>query len=396
MPDATQPASTNTSTKNEADMNTLRPEFTDANTRFGLDLFKQVVQQDAGKNAFISPVNVSIALAITTNGAKGDTQQAMLQALETADATLDQMNTDYAALQALLQREEVSVTLSIANSLWLAQGAPLNADFQQRVQQAFNTQVTELDFDDPGASGTINAWASDATNGKIPQVIGEIQPGTVLLIVSAIYFQGAWERPFTVESTQDLPFTLADGSQKQVATMYQSGRFSYLKGGNFQAVQLPYVGDAMYMTVMLPDEGTTASQLAEGLTSETWRELPMQFTSKEGKLFLPRFKLEYGVSLSDSLKQLGMDIAFDANRADFSGMRPIPPNVFISNVRHASFVEVNESGTEAAAATVVEMGVTSMQPADESFTMTVDRPFVVAIVDRQTNSPIFLGIVAAP
>lgn len=377
-------------------MNTLRPEFTDANTRFGLDLFRQVVQQDAGKNAFISPVNVSIALAITTNGAKGDTQQAMMQALETADATLEQMNTDYAALQALLQREDVSVTLSIANSLWLAEGAPLNADFQQRVQQSFGAQVTELNFDDPGAAGMINAWASDATNGKIPQVIGEIPPGTVLLIVSAIYFQGAWERPFNAASTQDLPFTLPDGSQKQVPTMYQSGRFSYLKGDNFQAVQLPYAGDAIYMTVMLPDEGTTAAQLVEGLTPEAWRDLPGKFASKEGKLFLPRFKLEYGVSLNDPLKQLGIDVAFDANRADFSGMRPTPPNVFISNVRHASFVEVNESGTEAAAATIVEMGVTSMQPADDTFTMTVDRPFVLAIVDRQTNSPIFLGIVVAP
>ncbi|MFC1466175.1 MAG: serpin family protein [Candidatus Brachytrichaceae bacterium NZ_4S206] len=377
-------------------MNAIRPEFTRAATTFALDLFQRVARQDADKNVFISPANIAVALAMTANGARGETLQAMLAAIGDQGATLDTMNTDYAALQALLKRDDPSLVLTIANSLWARAGVPFNADFLQRARRFYDAEIGELDFMQPSAPDVINGWVSDKTNGKINGIVSDIPQDTVLILISAIYFNGAWQTPFNTELTQDLPFNLLDGSQKQTPTMFRSGVFEYLKGDGFQAVRLPYAGDTLRMIVFLPDEGRTLAEFETTLTGENWETWSAQFAPKQGQLLLPRFKAQYDITLNDVLQEMGMGVAFDPQRADFSGMRPIPPAVVISSVRHLAYVDVNEAGTEAAAATSVQMGVTSAQPIEDTFTMHVDRPFFFVIEDSNTGSLIFIGAIVEP
>ncbi|MFN4292959.1 MAG: serpin family protein [Thermoflexales bacterium] len=377
-------------------MNAIRPEFTQATTTFALDLFRRVVRQDADKNVFISPANIAIALAMTANGARGETLQAMLAAMGNEGATLEAMNADYAALQALLRREDPGLVLTIANSLWARAGVPFNADFLQRTRRFYDAEISELDFAQPDAPDVINGWVSDKTNGKIQGIVNDIPPDAVLFLISAIYFNGAWQTPFKAELTQDLPFNLLDGSQKQTPTMARSGVFEYLKGSDFQAVRLPYAGNTLQMVVFLPDEGRTLAEFESMLTSENWATWRAQFAPKQGQLLLPRFKATYDITLNDALQAMGMAVAFDPYKADFSGMRPIPPVVFISRVRHLAYVDVNETGTEAAAATSVQMGVTSAMPTEDAFTMRVDRPFCFVIEDSHTGSLIFIGAIVEP
>lgn len=377
--------------------NVVRPEFTQATTTFALDLFRRVAGQDADKNIFISPANIAIALAMTANGARGETLEAMLAALGNPGAALDTMNADYAALQASLQRSEPGITLTIANSLWARAGVSFHDDFLQRAERVYDAEIAALDFTQPSAPDLINGWVSDKTNGKINGIVDATIPSeTILILISAIYFNGKWQRPFDPSLTEDLPFNLLDGSQKPTPTMFRSGMFDYLKGDGFQAVRLPYTNDALRMVVFLPDEGRALSEFVAALTREDWETWRAQFARKQGQVFLPRFRAQYRVTLNGVLQAMGMAPAFDPQRADFSGMRPIPPIVYISDVRHLAYVDVSEAGTEAAAATAVQMGVTSARPDEEPFTMRVDRPFLFVIEDANTGSLIFIGAIVEP
>lgn len=370
--------------------------FAASSTRFAFDLLWRVAAEEDGGNVFLSPPNAAIALAMAANGAEGETLREMIATLSTAGDSLDQLNADFATLQALLQRTDPKIELSLANSLWANAGVPFNQDFLARVQQHYDAEVSELDFSQPEAKDVINGWVAQHTNGKIDQIVGELNPDTILLIASAIYFLGTWQRPFDKDQTEEAPFTREDGSQTQVPLMFQSGSFSYLDGDGFQAIRLPYNGRGMRMVVVLPDEGRRLADLAPALDGANWQTWSTQFTTRTGALYLPRFSVEYGVSLKAALEAMGMRQAFDADQADFSAMRAIPPNVFINSVEHKAFVDVNEQGTEAAAATTIEMGVTSAQPSEDPFLMRVDRPFFVAIEEMTTGIPVFLGLIADP
>ena len=362
---------------------------------FGWNLLKQTAKGNDG-NVFLSPANVSIALAMTANGAKGDTFSAMSQLVASPNATLDQLNADYAALQTLLKRSDDKVSVSLANALWAKQGVPFDAAFLGRARDTFGARVSELDFNSADAPGTINQWVRDSTNNKIDGIIDHIDPAMVLLLTSAIHFKGAWATPFDKASTVDMPFNLSGGKQQQTPMMLRVGKMRYLKTEVGQAVQLPYAGDALRMVVLLPDESVGADAALDKLNAQQWRTWQGAFTVKQGTLYLPRFKAESDLSLNDALSQLGMGIAFDAQKADFSGMRPVPPQLVITGVRHKSFVDVNEEGTEAAAATSVGVGVTSARPIDETFDMNVNRPFIIAIEDAATGALLFAGVIRQP
>jgi len=373
----------------------LDPAFLRAVNEFALELTVQLGRQDAGQNVFLSPANVAIALAMTANGARGETLQSMLSALNLNTLDLETVNSNFAALQALLVRDEPGATIAIANALWARAGVAFNADFLQRTQGFYDARIEALDFDQPDAPKTINEWVRRQTNDKIPAVVERIPEEIILLLMSAIYFNGKWETPFNPEFTQDRPFYLLNGTTKELPTMYRSDDFEYLKGDGFQAVRLPYAGGGVRMVIILPDADRTLAQLTDQLSIENWESWREQFSVKEGQLYLPRFTTRYDAQLNEALKAMGMATAFDGGRADFSGMRPIPPNVFISQVRHVAYVDVNEAGTEAAAVTSVEMGITSAMPT-ETFLMQVDRPFFFAIEETSTGSILFTGLITEP
>jgi serpin B len=374
----------------------LDPAFLRAVNEFALELTVQLGRQDAGQNVFLSPANVAIALAMTANGARGETLQSMLSALNLNTLDLETVNSNFAALQALLVRDEPGATIAIANALWARAGVAFNADFLQRTQGFYDARIEALDFDQPDAPKTINEWVRRQTNDKIPAVVERIPEEIILLLMSAIYFNGKWETPFNPEFTQDRPFYLLNGTTKELPTMYRSDDFEYLKGDGFQAVRLPYAGGGVRMVIILPDADRTLAQLTDQLSIENWESWREQFSVKEGQLYLPRFTTRYDAQLNEALKAMGMATAFDGGRADFSGMRPIPPNVFISQVRHVAYVDVNEAGTEAAAVTSVEMGITSAMPIEETFLMQVDRPFFFAIEETSTGSILFTGLITEP
>ncbi len=373
----------------------LDPAFLRAVNEFALELTVQLGRQDAGQNVFLSPANVAIALAMTANGARGETLQSMLSALNLNTLDLETVNSNFAALQALLVRDEPGATIAIANALWARAGVAFNADFLQRTQGFYDARIEALDFDQPDAPKTINEWVRRQTNDKIPAVVERIPEEIILLLMSAIYFNGKWETPFNPEFTQDRPFYLLNGTTKELPTMYRSDDFEYLKGDGFQAVRLPYAGGGVRMVIILPDADRTLAQLMDQLSIENWESWREQFSVKEGQLYLPRFTTRYDKQLNQALSAMGMTEAFDDGRADFSGMRPVPPALFISQVRHVAYVDVNEAGTEAAAVTSLEMGITSAMPT-ETFLMQVDRPFFFAIEETSTGSILFTGLITEP
>jgi serine protease inhibitor len=367
-----------------------------ASNEFGMQLHRQLVQteQNKKKNIFISPTSISLALAMTYNGSKGETQTAMAKTMGWQGMSLDEMNRGNETLISLLQQPGKGVQLRIANSLWSRKGKPFLSDFMKTNQAFYDAKVTGLDFNSSKAPDTINDWVNKNTNGKIPKMIESIDPMEVLILMNAVYFNGGWKKEFQPSATKVESFKLQDGSTKQVQMMAQSGTYEYLQEEGFQAIRLPYGDGQMDMLIILPDESSSLGALHDKLWADPSRWLHT-FQQSRGEIKLPRFKIEYGEQLNKALIAMGMAPAFDSVNADFSGMAPSPPNLFISAVTHKTFVEVNEKGTEAAAVTAIHM-LTGSAPIDKPFQMTINRPFFFAIEDRQTSAWLFVGSVVEP
>ncbi|MFW9259144.1 serpin family protein [Nostoc sp. CALU 546] len=370
-------------------------KIVESNNKFGFKLFSEVLKNDQGENnVFISPSSVAIALAMTYNGASGSTQQAMAKTLELQGMNLPEINSSYAAaLKQLLDNSDAKVQLNIANSLWANQDVSFAPDFLKRTQDFYQTKVSNLNFKDAAASSTINNWVKENTNGKINKIVETIEPNQVLFLINAIYFKGNWSNEFDKQETAQHPFYITSGKQKQHPMMSQKGDYRYYESEQFQAVSLPYGKDGkVSFYIFLPKENSNLKTFYQNLNVENWEKWMTQFNKQEGFIRLPRFKTEYDITLNDALKTLGMGEAF-SNKANFSGMGK---NFAISQVKHKTFVEVNEEGTEAAAATSVGIVATSLRDEPEPFRMIVDRPFFCAIRDNQTGSILFMGSIIEP
>ncbi|MDZ4131967.1 MAG: serpin family protein [Dethiobacteria bacterium] len=373
----------------------LDEQLVDANNGFGLKMFYELAGAEPEKNIFISPASIITALAMTYNGADGETREAMEKTLMFEGMSMEEVNEAFADLLTILQNPDPKVELAVANSLWAREGIAFNENFLKRNEDYFGAEVAELDFNDAGAADTINDWVKEKTRNKIDGIIDPpINPETVLFLINAIYFKGEWSDPFDPELTRDLAFNLPDGSQKDLPVMFKYDDFRYLETEEFQALSLPYgKNERVSMYVFLPAANSSLEELYREMNVVNWKKWIASFGSMEGEIGLPRFKFEYEASLNDALNALGMGIAFDGSAADFSGMHPMPPRLVISEVKHKTFVEVNEEGTEAAAVTSIEVGVTAMP---ETFSMIVDRPFFFAIADDMTGTILFMGSVTNP
>lgn len=367
-----------------------------ANTKFGFNLYREVLKESAGKNVFVSPASVGLCLAMAYNGAEGETKQDMARALEAHGLSLEEMNRAYAGLKAALENMDPKVQLEIANSLWARKDVRFKADFMRRNKESYGAEITALDFDDAGAPATINSWVSNKTKGKIEKIIEQIDRDAVLFLINAIYFKGKWTAEFDKSKTKEDVFNLTDGRQKRAPMMTQAGSFSYFEGADFQAVSLPYGDRRVSMYIFLPAKGASLQALHKNLTAENWESWMKQFVQTDGNITLPRFKVEYEVNLNDPLRSIGMASAFDAGRANFAAMMESAQKVYINQVKHKTFAEVNEEGTEAAAVTSAEIRVTSIGRPRKSFQMVVDRPFFCAIRDDKTGTVLFMGSIIDP
>jgi len=363
----------------------------DSNTEFSFKIFKELTLEDKDKNVFISPLSISTALAMTYNGAEGETKKAMAEALEFNGISLEGLNQSFKDLMIGIQNADSEIELNIANSIWLREGFDCREDFIDRNRRYFDSEVEEIDFSSPDAPNIINGWIKDATEGKIEKMIDKICDDVVMYLINAIYFKGNWTYEFDEDVTKKGDFYLLDGSIKKVPMMSQKQDFMYFEGNNFSSIRLPYGEEKIAMYIVLPDEGINLDSVVESLDVERWNQIVKSLCKREVSIVMPKFKMEYGIKLlNDALTNLGMGIAFSGS-ADFSG---ISPDIFISRVLHKAVIEVNEKGSEAAAVTVVEMAETAMQIDIVEFI--VNRPFIFVIADDRTDSILFMGKVVNP
>ncbi|AFZ46455.1 proteinase inhibitor I4 serpin [Cyanobacterium stanieri PCC 7202] len=375
------------STMTESDNKQLDENVIQANKDFAFKLFSTIQQAEENENIFVSPPSISIALNLLNNGANGETQEEIKNALALQNLTLPEINQQYKILQNLLQNKEEN-TLSINNSLWIRQGFPVKPDFLSTNREYYQAEVSALDFNNPNAVDTINTWVSDATEDKITSIIDSIAPEDVLFLINAIYFKGEWQLAFDPESTQEMDFTQSDGEVIQHPLMMKDGNFAYTENDDLQMIRLPYgESEELAMYIVLPSENSDLETLMGELNAETWQEWTGNLRRQEGMIRLPKFSLEYEISLNNVLQTLGISRAF-TNQADFTNLTD--ESIFVNNVKHKTFIDVDEEGTEAAAVTSINIRVTSI-PVDAPFEMVVNRPFFYAIQDEATDTILFMG-----
>ena len=369
-----------------------------ANTQFALKMLQQLDDPDAGANLCFSPLSLALALSMTLNGAEGETYDAIAKTLGYSEQTLETLNAQARALSRLLNPADKSITVHMANGLWVQQGFPLKPDFLRALLTHYDARTETVDFLKPEATAdTINAWVKEQTEGVIEKLFqaSDFDAQTRLALVNTLYFEGQWQHPFPKDATQDAPFHLENGTTKTVPMMRLSERLPYLKGEGFEAVGLPYTEDAYRFYLFLPEKGRTVADLRAQLTPENWAKWLTEFRTVQGSLQMPRFKIEAKYDLKLPLSALGMGIAFDPDRADFNRIaEAAPERLYIQKAIQKAVVEVDEEGTKAAAATGLTFGVTSL-PVDQ-FNIVVDRPFLFAIVHPPTGTVLFWGIVRTP
>ncbi len=376
------------------ELTVLEKKLVERDNRFSIDLFKQTNALDAKKNVILSPLSASFALAMTLNGANHATRDSMIYALRLDDMQESEINQSYRSLIDLLLNLDPKVIMEIANAIFYKENYGFEQEFLDINRKYFDAEVRGLNFFDPGAPGIINGWVKDKTRGKIEKIVDSIDPRDVMFLINAIYFKGTWLYQFDKTKTQDDQFRLEDGSTRDVKMMMQTAYLDYLANDEIEAVDLPYGGGAFRMTVVLPRTGQSINAFIAGLTAEKWQTWMNSFGKDSVTVHLPRFKLRYDTKLNQPLSGMGMGIAFDPQRADFTRMYK-NGGLYISYVRQNTYVEVNEEGTEAAAVTVVGIRETSIGPSGPKL-FRVDRPFLFVIREKNSGTILFIGKVLDP
>lgn len=382
--------SANGDEKSERTATQAAKDVSGANNQFGFELFKRLHKE--GANTFISPTSISTALQMTSRGAKGDTLAEMNNTMHVEKLDVGQANRDLK--DALSGRADVK--LAVANSVWADPSRiTLNQEFCGKVKAEFDAEFESVSFADPKARETINGWVSDKTEKMIPELIKQDISGAVTVLVNAIYFKGNWTHKFDKDKTTDAEFKLADGTKSPIKLMSNKEEYNYAENDDLQLIGMPYGADkTVKMWVLLPREGKSLDEQVKSLDAAKFSQLRQRAWEREGTIKLPRFKMRFSDELVEDFKALGMKKPFDTG-ADFSGFEEGDGKgrLFISKVIHEAVIDVNEEGTEAAAATAVVM---ERGAPPKPFTMVCDRPFLVAIADDVTGSILFMGTVYKP
>jgi serpin B len=369
----------------------VSPALVTADNGFALNLF-QNLSAGTSNNIAIAPISVAMALQILYNGAAGGTQQAMAKTLQLGAMSTQDLNDANAALQGALMKADPNVQITIANSLWLhLSDTPVLPAFTSMDETYYGATVGDLS----GAPANVNNWVDTETNGLITQILpsGVNYAGITAVLANVIYFKGQWTSAFDPSQTQSETFTLSDGTASSAPMMHESGNFDYLAGTDFQAVRLPYGQGRLSMLIILPNAGVALSSFVAGLTLDTVNGWVGELQSGYGSVALPKFTATYGVSLPPALTTLGLGSVFcSSGSADFSALATQP--TCVSDVEHKTVVEVDESGTVAAGATTITVSPVAVQ--EPTFTITLDHPFLYAILDDQTGEWLFIGALANP
>ncbi|MFD2932171.1 serpin family protein [Spirosoma flavum] len=369
--------------------------FVDQTTQFAFDLVQRVnTLEGQAKNIFISPLSLHIALGMIMNGANGQTAQEIQKTLKLDAQTLTEANATYRNLITNLPAVDSKVTVTLANSVWYRNTFLVENSFQDLLKQTFNAEISAQDFNNPATVNTINSWASQKTNGKIPKVIDQIKPENILFLLNALYFKGDWTTQFDATKTINAPFKLVSDATTNVRMMRLNTELNRAFRPTYTAFELPYGADktsgpAYSMTVLLPAENTTADALINSLNSTEWTQLQKDMTKGTMDIGLPKFTLSYEVNLNNTLSAMGMPTAF-TDHADFTKIST-QSGLTLSFVKQNTFVAVDETGTEAAAVTTGGISTTAVQ-----LPILCDRPFVIVIHEKSSGTVLFVGKIADP
>ena len=366
----------------------------ESSNKFSINLFKNSLEYDKDKNIFISPLSVSYALGMAYNGAAGETREVIGNVLQIEDINLTEFNSNYKSLIELLKNIDQDIDLTIANSVWYRQEFNIEKEFRDNLISYFDAQISGLDFSSEQSVDIINNWVSDKTNGKINSLVSSpIDPSTLMYLINAIYFKGLWTLPFDTNSTFRATFHKNDKTEIKCNMMQSGGEYEYLETDTFKAVNIYYGDNHFCLTVFLPINNSDISTISELLTFDNFNNWSNQFKQTKLILNLPKFKFSYKVKFDKILQNIGMSQAFDPKLANFSNIMP-SNGLYIQNVIHKSFIELDETGTEAAAVTSIAIGYTSVEPAPKQFN--ANRPFLFLIREIESNTILFAGAIFEP
>ncbi|WP_053782721.1 serpin family protein [Paenibacillus xylanivorans] len=377
----------------------IEPERIQAMNTMGLNILQQMGTKDKtdGNNLLISPYSIAAAIGMAYNGSVGETRREMAEVMGWSGLEMEQVNASQAALQQLLTHPGKGIQIGIANSMWMKDGIPVEETYQTTVQQTYEAEIRTLNGQPAQAKEEINQWVKQHTEGMIPNLMQEPpEKEALMILVNAIAFDGNWMDEFDPEYTTDEEFKLVNGKDLSVRMMHQTKQFQYSEKEDWQAVRLPYGDGQMHLLVVLPREGRALDEIQQQLLDDHER-LDTGSEYRLVELSLPRFRAEYGINLKETLQQMGMKKAFDPYAADFNKMIPSGPNwqAYIGQIQHRAVMEVNEQGTVAAASTMVGMAAGSAPPTDP-VKMEVNRPFMMAVVDKDTGAWVFAGSIYHP
>ena len=370
-------------------------QLIEADNAFGLEVFKEIREESNEENIMISPLSISVALAMAYNGADGDTKTEMEDAMKLNGLSSEEINAAYEMLISALQSLDEDVVFEIANAIFYADNFVVKPDFISINNSVYNAEVESLDFSLPSAVDRINGWVAEKTHDKILSIIEQLNPLDRMVLVNAIYFNGIWTNQFDEEGTHLNNFNKLDGSTLEVPMMNKEDKLEYTSNALFDAVKMPYGNGQYNMTVFLPAAENNSQQVIDELSGSNWRSWMEDFEFEDNVVVkMPRFKFAFETGLNDVLKKMGMLKAFQPNVADFSNITD--EDLYISSVKHKSFIDVNESGTEAAAVTSITFSTTSIGNEAQKISFIVDKPFVFAITEKDTDAILFIGEVQNP
>ncbi|XP_031214143.1 leukocyte elastase inhibitor [Mastomys coucha] len=377
-------------------------QLSSANTLFALELFHTLNESNPTGNIFFSPFSISSALAMVTLGAKGGTAAQLSKTLHFD--SVEDIHSQFQSLNAEVSKRGASHTLKLANRLYGEKTYNFLPEYLTSTQKMYGADLAPVDFQHASedARKEINQWVKGQTEGKISELlaVGVVDSMTKLVLVNAIYFKGMWQEKFMKQDTTDAPFRLNKKDTKTVKMMYQKKKFpfGYISDLKCKVLEMPYQGEELSMVILLPedieDESMGLKKIEEQITLEKLREWtkPENLENIDVHVKLPRFKIEESYTLNSHLGRLGLKDLFSSSKADLSGMSG-SRDLFISKIVHKSFVEVNEEGTEAAAATAGIATFCMLMPEEE---FTVDHPFLFFIRHNPTSNVLFLGRVYSP
>lgn len=370
--------------------NSVTDNFVKSTQNFSINLFKQTYKN--GENTLISPTSAFLALGMTANGADGSTLKEFTNILGKYDMKIDDLNRAYKAYSNDLTEKHGSTTIYNANSIWFRTGLKVKKSFLQNNADFFGAGARALNFDNKSSVDTINNWVKTNTNGKIEKMVDELKRDDVMYLINALYFDAKWQKPFDtkVKASKDA-FSLDNGNYTLATYMHLNDNLDYMKDQNSSAVLLPYNDGRFAMLCILPNKGIKLNDYINTMSENTISNLIKQKSNVNISVTFPEFKVTADYKLNNMLKNMGLNNAFDSSKADFSKMCEGSDGLYISSVRQKTFLQVDELGTQAGAATSVEMEKLIMM-SDLNF----NRPFVYAIIDTQTNLPLFLGTIENP